>query len=93
MLNIADKIKEEIAKQAMNPQQRELLETMLGNMVSPKSQTTDWQTLTVVLCAAAMCVGKHPTNLRANEVRSTALMIARSLFDDDGNLITTSYKK
>ncbi len=49
--------------------------------------------LTVALCAAAQLVGREGMSVPADNVRTTAIVVAKKLFAEDGTFIDNGFKK
>ena len=89
---VTDKLMDEINKQASNPDQKKrildfLAEAQRTMPLPTEGVKIDYFNLTVALCAAAFCVGKYPSSMNMADVRSTAVGIAKKLFDEEGNLL------
>lgn len=92
MKEILDKFKTELIRQTGNEGEAERLmaglEAVKGNLpLLPDSTSIDYFRLTLSLCAAAFCVGKSPNSISMSDIRSCALSVARSLFDEEGNFL------
>jgi hypothetical protein len=84
-------LKKKIAEMTDTPEQFDRVFNMMKTMQNTPPPMMGTQVnmfdLTVALCTAAFCIGKDPNSVRVGHVRPTAIMLARSLFTEDGEFI------
>lgn len=99
---MGNKIQEKVLEAIENypditPEKAEQAKLLFKKLLSspPKKEEVplglDYFKLSFALCAAALCVGKTPATLNATEVRSAALIMAKNLFTEDGELAPSKY--
>lgn len=97
-IDVDEKLRKKIEEQAKTPEQAarlsKLMDTMGATMPSSLTEpTVNMFELTVALCAAAQLIGKEGMVVSADSVRSTALVVAKKLFTEDGQFIDNGFKK
>jgi hypothetical protein len=90
---IQDKVLKAIEERGFTADQaKDLLKKFLSPPVpaAPQGQI-DYFKLTLALCAAALCMGKQPSTLSASEIRNNAMLIAKAVFSEDGEVTASKF--
>ena len=92
MADVNKIVMEEIEKQAGDPEQADRMKSLFEGMAqiplpSMNPTAVNMYEMTIALCAASFCIGKDPMSVNAGQIRSTALMLAKNLFHEDGTFI------
>jgi hypothetical protein len=94
-----DKIFQAIEAQNLSHEKAEQAKALFTSLLNtpPKTHTApqniDYYKLTLALCAAALCVGQPVKTLSVSAIRSTAFMMTKALFTEDGEIVPGKFDK